>query len=144
MGDSIKMVKLNKSQLERKLGSGICNSAVKFRMNVDKAIYNAAMGKSSLSSSAQDIIANLGSFFKQSAYVYKTETTTDDDGDDKEAVTGWRASEVSVTGALLYGIFIFQSCIYLIMYVKRLFYVIMLSMFGPIVVIYDFFMKSVG
>lgn len=144
ISDSIKMVKLNKSQLERKLGSGICNSAVKFRMNVDKAIYNAAMGKSSLSSSAQDIIANLGSFFKQSAYVYKTETTTDDDGDDKEAVTGWRASEVSVTGALLYGIFIFQSCIYLIMYVKRLFYVIMLSMFGPIVVIYDFFMKSVG
>ena len=67
-----------------------------------------------------------------------------DDGDDKEAVTGWRASEVSVTGALLYGIFIFQSCIYLIMYVKRLFYVIMLSMFGPIIVIYDFFMKSVG
>lgn len=111
-------------------------------MNVDKAIYDAALGQSSLSSSAQDIIANLGAFFKKSAYVYKTETTTDENGDEKEVVTGWRASEVSVTGALLYGIFIFQSLVYLIMYVKRLFYVMMLSMFGPIVVIYDFFIKS--
>lgn len=138
----VNSVKYSKKELEKKLGSEICNQAVKYRMDVDKAIYDASMGKQSLSTSAQDIIASLGSFFKQSAYVYKTETTTDENGDDKETVTGWRASQVSVTGALLYGIFIFQSCMYLVTYVKRLFYVMMLSMFGPIVVIYDFFIKS--
>lgn len=128
-------------ELEDLLGPEMVKEIVDFRIRVDNnAIIGAATGRSSLTTDASDIIANLGSFFKQSAYVYTTETT-DEDGK-TEKVTGWRASKVSVTGALLYGIFIFQSCIYLLMYVKRLFYVLMLSMFGPVVVIYDFFMKS--
>lgn len=109
------------------------------RLAVDNDIISAATG---VKSNTTDIIANLGQFFKQSAYVYTSETVENEDGTTKEAITGWRASKVSVTGALLYAIFIFQSCMYLIMYVKRLFFVMMLSMFGPIVVVYDFFMKS--
>lgn len=109
------------------------------RVKVDEQIISAATG---VKSNTTDIIANLGQFFKQSAYVYTSEEVTTGTGDTKEVITGWRASKVSVTGALLYAIFIFQSCLYFITYVKRLFYVIMLSMFGPIVVIYDFFMKS--
>lgn len=118
-------------------------SGVKYRLTADKYIIMAAEGGSAIEKgNPTDIIANLGAFFKQSAYVYTSEKQTTGTGDTKEVITGWRASKVSVTGALLYAIFIFQSCMYLIMYVKRLFYVIMLSMFGPIVVIYDFFMKS--
>ena len=113
---------------------------VNLRLKNDRYILNAGLGNTS--TSATDIIAGLGSFFKQSAYVYTTEEVTNGTGDTGEVITGWRASKLSVTGALLYAIFIFQSCMYLIMYVKRLFYVMMLSMFGPIVVIYDFFMKS--
>lgn len=109
------------------------------RIKVDQQIISAATG---VKSNTTDIIANLGSFFKQSAYVYTTEEVTTGSGSTEEVITGWRASKISVTGALLYAIFIFQSCMYFIMYVKRLFYVIMLSMFGPVVVIYDFFMKS--
>lgn len=109
------------------------------RVKVDGYIISAATG---VKSSTTDIIANLGQFFKQSAYVYTTEEVDTSSGEKKEVVTGWRASKVSVTGALLYAIFLFQSCMYFITYVKRLFFVIMLSMFGPIVVIYDFFMKS--
>ncbi len=117
--------------------------AVKFRYDCDRIIVSVASGSSSVSNgNVQDIIANLGNFFKKSAYIYNSETSTDDNGNDTEVITGWRASKVSVTGALLYAIFVFQSLVYLIMYVKRMFYVIMLSMFGPIVVIYDFFMKS--
>ncbi len=117
--------------------------AVKFRYDCDRIIVGVASGSSSISNgNVQDIIANLGNFFKKSAYIYNSETTTDENGNDSEVITGWRASKVSVTGALLYAIFVFQSLVYLIMYVKRMFYVIMLSMFGPIVVIYDFFMKS--
>lgn len=130
------------SDLEKILGNSIVNYAIKYRLKVDQAIIGAASNKAAVITSANDIIANLGAFFKQSAYVYTTETKTTDEGGEETKVTGWRASKLSVTGALLYGIFIFQSCMYLIMYVKRLFYVIMLSMFGPIVVIYDFFMKS--
>lgn len=129
-------------ELEKILGANMVKEIVEYRIRVDGSIDSAATGRSSLSTDASDIIANLGSFFKQSAYVYQTEKT-DEEGK-TEKVTGWRASKVSVTGALLYAIFIFQSCVYLIMYVKRLFYVMMLSMFGPIVVIYDFFMKSAG
>lgn len=109
------------------------------RLKVDAQIISAATG---VKTSTTDIIANLGQFFKQSAYVYTTEEVTTGTGEKKEVITGWRASKLSVTGALLYAIFIFQSCMYFIMYVKRLFYVMMLSMFGPIVVIYDFFTKS--
>lgn len=111
------------------------------RVKVDSWIISGATG---VKSSTTDIIANLGQFFKQSAYVYTTEEVETGTGDKKEVVTGWRASKVSVTGALLYAIFLFQSCMYFITYVKRLFFVIMLAMFGPIVVIYDFFMKSVS
>lgn len=110
---------------------------------MDKKVISAATGSSSIEKgNVNDIIANLGGFFKQSAYVYTSKKSTTNDEGKTEVITGWRASKVSVTGALLYGIFVFQSCMYLIMYVKRLFYVLMLSMFGPIVVIYDFFMKS--
>ena len=111
------------------------------RLEIDGYIISAATG---VKASTTDIIANLGQFFKQSAYVYTTEEVEDESGGKKEVVTGWRASKVSVTGALLYAIFLFQSCMYFITYVKRLFFVIMLSMFGPLVVIYDFFMKSAG
>lgn len=122
-------------------GESQANKIANYRMKCDKYIWSAANG-STAQGKTQDLIANLGYFFKKTAYVYNTETTTDEDGNEVQDVTGWRASKLSVTGALLYAIFIFQSCMYLIMYVKRLFYVIMLSMFGPIVVIYDFFMKS--
>ena len=115
------------------------------RMTVDKIVILAANCSSAIENGRPtDIIANLGEFFKQSAYVYTSKESTTNDEGKTEVITGWRATKVSVTGALLYAIFIFQSCMYFIMYVKRLFYVMMLSMFGPIVVIYDFFMKSAG
>lgn len=118
---------------------GAKRSIAEARVRADSRVISAATG---VKASTTDIIANLGQFFKQSAYVYTTEEVEDESGGKKEVVTGWRASKVSVTGALLYAIFLFQSCMYFITYVKRLFFVIMLSMFGPLVVIYDFFMKS--
>lgn len=127
--------------MEEMLGSKIVNDMINNRITIDMSVLEAA-GVISTSKSAENIIANLGEFFKKSAYIYETETKNEDG--DVEKVTGWRATKLSVTGALLYGIFIFQSCMYFIMYVKRLFYVMMLSMFGPIVVVYDFFMKSAG
>lgn len=138
---------LNNASLDQLIewvgGENKANKIANYRLKCDGYIWNAGNG-STAQGETQDLIANLGYFFKKTAYVYNTEKTTDENGKEVQEVTGWRASKLSVTGALLYAIFIFQSCMYLIMYVKRLFYVIMLSMFGPIVVIYDFFMKSAG
>lgn len=136
---------LNSANLDQLIewvgGESKANKIANYRLKCDKYIWNAGNGTTA-QGKTQDLIANLGYFFKKTAYVYNTETTTDENGKEVQQVTGWRASKLSVTGALLYAIFVFQSCMYLIMYVKRLFYVIMLSMFGPIVVIYDFFTKS--
>lgn len=138
---------LNSANLDQLIewvgGESKANKIANYRLKCDKYIWNAGNGTTA-QGKTQDLIANLGYFFKKTAYVYNTETTTDENGKEVQQVTGWRASKLSVTGALLYAIFVFQSCMYLIMYVKRLFYVIMLSMFGPIVVIYDFFTKSVS
>ena len=138
---------LNSASLDQLIewvgGENKANKIANYRLKCDGYIWNAGNGTTA-QGKTQDLIANLGYFFKKTAYVYNTEKTTDENGKEVQEVTGWRASKLSVTGALLYAIFIFQSCMYLIMYVKRLFYVIMLSMFGPIVVIYDFFMKSAG
>ncbi len=113
------------------------DATVNYRLECDGYIISAARGISGKGDTI-DLIANLGAFFKKAAFTYNTKTN--DDG--TEEITGWRASKISVTGALLYAIFVFQSCIYFLTYVKRLFYIIMLSMFGPLVVIYDFFLKS--
>lgn len=141
LNDILSEYKRQASYNQAKNDVSIREAIAKKRLEVDGYIISAAQGGSAKTT---DIIANLGQFFKQSAYTYTTEETTDSTGNKKETVVGWRATKLSVTGALLYAIFIFQSCMYFIMYVKRLFYVMMLSMFGPIVVIYDFFMKSAG
>lgn len=141
LNDIYNEYKMKSSYIQAKNDVSIREAIAKKRLEVDGYIISAAQGGSAKTT---DIIANLGQFFKQSAYTYTTEETTDSTGNKKETIVGWRATKLSVTGALLYAIFIFQSCMYFIMYVKRLFYVMMLSMFGPIVVIYDFFMKSAG
>lgn len=141
LNDIYNEYKMQSSYNQAKNDVSIREAIAKKRLEVDGYIISAAQGGSAKTT---DIIANLGKFFKQSAYTYTTEETTDSTGNKKETIVGWRATKLSVTGALLYAIFIFQSCMYFIMYVKRLFYVMMLSMFGPIVVIYDFFMKSAG
>ena len=42
---------------------------------------------------------------------------------------------------IMYAILVAQSLILFIAYVKRLFYVILLAMMAPVVVVFDFFQK---
>lgn len=139
--DELDLNSKSTAELEQMISSEDIGKVVNHRTDCDNLIWEAGHG-GSVKGKSTDIIANLGYFFKKSAYVYNTKETTDENGETKTEVTGWRASKLSVTGALLYAIFVFQSCLYFVTYVKRLFFVIMLSMFGPLVVIYDFFMKS--
>lgn len=78
--------------------------------------------------SSVNIFTNLASFFKETAW-----TTS---------ATGWRANKSVIQNALMYAILVVQSLILFIAYVKRLFYVTILAMMAPIVVVMDFFNKS--
>ena len=82
------------------------------------------------------IITDMASYFKESAW----EFDTDDEGN----VTGWMASKVNYEGAFLYVIFFVQSLAFFIAYIKRFFYVVILALLAPAVILYDFFVKSIS
>ena len=83
-----------------------------------------------------DIIGNMAKYFK-----YKSWNFERDEGGN---LTGWKASKVSVTGALLYAIFLAQSILYFFSYVKRFFYIVILAILAPVIVLFDFLGKAVG
>ena len=75
-----------------------------------------------------NIISNLGDFFKNK-------------GAELTNSHGWNAE--LATSIILYAILLVQSIILLINYIKRLFYVTILAILAPIVVIYDFFISAI-
>lgn len=77
--------------------------------------------------SETNILTNLASYFKETAW-----STTE---------TGWKANKSVIQNALMYAILVVQSLIFFIAYVKRLFYVLMLILMAPVVVVFDFFTK---
>lgn len=81
------------------------------------------------------IISDMGTYFRESAWTFST--------DSSGKVSSWRPDKVTLGGATLYAIFIIQSLMYFIQYIKRFFYIIILSLMGPIIVIYDFVTKSI-
>ena len=103
-------------------------------------VYDSNTGKwikkASASENKLDIIGNMAAVFKDNAYTY----STDEDG----KVTGWRANKISVTGALLYAIFVAQSILYFFSYIKRFFYIVVLAIMAPVIVLFDFLGKAIG
>lgn len=92
-----------------------------------KYVYD---GEDKKDTNVKSIISNLGNYFKTHAYY------TDLEGGD------WAPKTFDVIPALLYCIFLIQSVMFLWSYIKRMFYVIILALLGPVVVIYDYIMKS--
>ena len=80
--------------------------------------------------SSTSLIANLAQYFKEVAW------TTGENS--------WKTDKVVIQNALMYAILVVQSFIFLIAYIKRLFYVVILAMMAPAVVVYDFFNKSIS
>ena len=103
------------------------------------SVYNYIKGKedgeAEKSSEMPDLMANLGLYFKEAAYTVPTD-------DDTGEMTGWHRSELTITGALLYAIFVFQSIFYFFAYLKRFFYIVILIIMAPIIVIIDFLRKA--
>ena len=78
------------------------------------------------------IIKELGEYFNHAAWY--TDVAAGD----------WAPTSVSITAAILYTMFVFQSISFFIAYLKRFFMVVILSVLAPFVVIYDFLGKSVS
>lgn len=79
---------------------------------------------------AKAIISSIGNYFKANIYY------TDVDAGD------WSPNKFNVVPCILYCVFIIQSMMFLFSYAKRFFYVIILALIGPIVVVYDYIFLS--
>ena len=80
---------------------------------------------------ASDTISSLGEYFRKSSWYVDTDSGA------------WAPTSMNVVSATCYAIFVVQSLMFLVAYLKRFFYVIILSVIGPIVVVYDYFIKSI-
>ncbi len=98
-------------------------------INTHEVLFEGKENKSD----PKDLISNMGEFFKRSAWTYET----NEDGE----ITGWVASQVTLQGAILYAMFIVQSIMFFFAYLKRFFYVVILAMLAPVIVVYDFLGK---
>lgn len=87
-------------------------------------------------SNPPDLMNDLAEYFKESAYI----VPVDDDG----KVTGWKRSQLTIQGALLYAIFVFQSIFFFFSYIKRFFYIVVLAIMAPAIVILDFLGKTLS
>ena len=72
-------------------------------------------------------VSLIASYFKNSAFNLRDNTII--------------SSDANITFCFLYTIFVFQSLLYFFAYVKRFFYIIILSIMAPIVIVYNFVSK---
>lgn len=86
------------------------------------------------SNESETVVSNLGQFFY--------ETALDQGGSDSFL---WiNIDKAAPIPTVLYLMFIVQSLMFLFAYFKRFYYVVILSILAPFVVIYDFFTKAVS
>lgn len=85
----------------------------------------------------EEIISNLADYFKETIYISSIDI--DYDYEEEEELVN---IEFQPIVAILYAIFVIQSIMYFIAYIKRFFYIVVLALFAPLVIIYDFLMKT--
>ena len=69
----------------------------------------------------KNVLSGLSSYFKKTAY------------------NANRSPKFNIISCILYAIFLIQSLMYFIAYFNRFFYIIVLSIMAPLVIVYDFF-----
>ncbi len=81
------------------------------------------------------IISSLSTYFKDSVWGYEIVGGQ---------IVGWKTTNFSVTGAFIYAIFLVQSLMIFFAYIKRFFYVTILALFAPVVVLYNFMVGAIS
>lgn len=112
-------------------------------------IYNVIERNSGRSQGVKPLISDLAQYFKYNtwAYSYNSETQTITEDEEVIAKVGLFKLEMKtavIQNALMYAILVVQSLILFIAYVKRMFYVIILALMAPVMVVFDFFSKSLS
>lgn len=110
--------------------SRLAEIIVKVNKNMGKsnsAGYDEGEHDSSLNNNKMPITM-MAEYFRKNAYMPKN---------DKSLV----ATDVYLPNCIMYLIFVIQSLLYFFSYMKRLFYVIVLALLGPVIIVFDFFNK---
>lgn len=92
-----------------------------------KFIYD---GEDKYDGKVRGVMSNLGNYFRENSYYIDV-----DNGD-------WSPRSMNVITSILYCVLVVQSIMFLFAYMKRFFYAIILSVMGPVAVLYDYVMKS--
>lgn len=91
-----------------------------------QAVYQSTVNGGS-STNSSNLFSNLAEFFKESAWGYDENS--------------WKADKISIQNAFMYAVFVVQSVIFFISYIKRLFYIVIFGMLAPLAVVADFIKK---
>ncbi len=75
-------------------------------------------------------VQNLGEYFKRNIYYTDVESGQ------------WSPSTFDAITCILYCVFVLQSFMFLFSYIKRLLYVVILALLGPVTVLFDYVKKS--
>lgn len=121
----------SKSDDERKNAEAVLVSLKLDRLYVQAYYRYIYDGEDKVEPSLENFISELGTYFKKASWYIDLPAGE------------WAPTSINVIPAILYAVLIIQSLLIFIAYLKRFFYVIILAMFGPIVVIFDFIKKSV-
>lgn len=127
--DDLKTYKEKQQELMNKSDKTDAENALLDFYNSEIEAYSYVIKKEG-SKSCDSLVANLAQYFKETAW--------------STGGNSWKTDKVVIQNALMYAILVVQSFIFLVAYVKRLFYVIILAMMAPVVVVYDFFNKSIS
>ena len=106
-------------------------------VSVMNKVYTKMNAGTEIDANSPDLIATLGEYFKESAYTVPYDEETGE-------LTGWSRNKLTVQGALLYAIFVFQSIFYFFSYIKRFFYIVVLVVMAPAIVVLDFLRKAIS
>lgn len=98
-----------------------------------KSASSTSSGNDATSNVSASLLPDLASYFRYNAY--------EKERAGKGHATGVDEGNARIENMLMYSILVVQSVILFIAYIKRLFYVLILGMMGPIVVVFDFFQK---
>lgn len=81
----------------------------------------------------EEVFSGMGDFFKGAVTainLYKNKNGE------------YKVNDFNAVPAILYSIFIIQSIMYFIAYLKRFFFILVLALFAPLVIVYDFLAKT--
>lgn len=125
-GNRVSLSEEKELEILRKNYYNVAENGKSEEIMLARALYNAK--KASTGGTVKpSLITNLAHYFKKAAWIVDE--------------NGWRPTKAILQNAILYAVLVVQSVILLISYTKRIFYVIVLAIMSPIVVVYDFMKK---